>query len=1033
MPKVRIASGLAKVLWCFLVFLIPAARAGAADVTLSWDPNPESDLAGYKIYYGTSSSVYSTSIDVKLVTTYTVTGLASGTYFFAITAYNTAGLESGFSNEVSAPLGPPDTTAPIISDIMASSITGISATIRWTTDEVSDSQVDYGTTTSYGSSTTLDAGLVTAHSQVLAGLSPGTTYYFRVRSKDAAGNLRIQAAGLPFTTLDTIAPVIFDVRSSNITGVGATITWSTDEASDSQVDYGITPAFGSSTVRYATMVTAHSQALTGLLPVTTYYFRVKSGDAGGNLATSSSFTFTTTNGTVPVISAVASTNITDTGAIIAWTTNQLTDSQVDYGTTPSYGSSTVLNTGMVISHSQALTGLLPGTTYYFQVKSRDAAGNLAVLAGLPFTTADTKTPVISAVTIINITSTGATIAWTTTDDASDSQVDYGTSASYGSSTPLNTGLVTSHSQALSGLLAATTYHFRIKSRDAAGNLAVSEDYLFASLPTQDTVAIASISCSGIDHNSATITWTTSKLSDQQVDYGLSAAYDTSTLLNPSLRTLHTETLDGLTANTVYHFRVRSRDGVGGIAVSPDFTFTTAASADAASQVTLVFPHPYAANDLRPALATDAFLGLAISNLDNREATLTFTAYGIDGRKISGPNLTNPSLPILEPAGGQIPKIDYQLFDAIAGGLGQVGWIEMQANVSKIAGFFMVFDSRISILDGALPMPLPMTSSILPEVGDQGFTRIQVVNPSLTPATALFEVVKSDGDIRISQNLGIQPMGSITTDLFAGLFPQTTPQASDYVRVTSDSLLLPLEIFGQSSQYVQMLNAQDATQGGTTLYCPQYAVGGGWRSALTIVNLDAVPGQITLALMDDNGNQIGITQTLRLEKYGKVYVDDPAFFQPHQPPPNDLIQGYVKIVALGIHVAGSVVFSDAQRTAFSSALPLTFALEQSMVFSHIASNATYYTGISLINPDSVAAAVTIEVYRADGIRVEKLDLTIDPRKRITELLTELFPSLKGQDWISGYVRVTADRGISAFALFGTHNLTALSAIPQQIAR
>ncbi len=1032
MPKVRIASVLAKVLWCFLIFLIPAARAGAADVTLSWDPNPETDLAGYKIYYGTSSSVYSTSIKIGPQTTYTVTGLAPGTYFFAITAYNTADLESGFSNEVSVNLGLPDITAPIISDISASNITGISATIKWTTDEVSDSQVDYGTTISYGSSTTLDTGMVTSHSQVLSGLSPGTTYYFRVRSRDAATNLRIQAAGLPFTTLDTIAPVIFDVRSSNITGTGATITWSTDEASDSQVEYGTTPSYGSSTVPNATMVKVHSQALTGLLPVTTYYFRVKSRDAAGNLATSGSFTFTTTDGTAPVISAVATTNITDTGAIITWTTDELADSQIDYGTTPSYGSSTVLNTGLVKSHSQALTGLLPGTRYYFQVRSRDVAGNLATFAGLPFTTADTKAPVISAVTISSITGTGATIAWTT-DDASDSQVDYGTSALYGGSTPLNTGLVTVHSQVLTGLSPGTTYNFRIKSRDAAGIISVSENYLFATLPTPDTLTITGISSSGIGHASATITWTTNRSSDQQVDFGPSASYETSTSLDPGLRTDHSQILNGLTANTLYHFRVRSRDGFSNIAVSPDFTFTTAASADAASQVTLVFPHPYAANDLRPALAADAFLGLAVANLDNSAATLAFTAFGIDGKKINGSNLTNPSILPPEPPGGQIPKIDYQLFLGDPGSLGQVGWIEMQANVSKVAGFFMIFDGRISILDGAVPITLPMTSSILPEIGEQGFTRVQVVNPSLSPATVLFELVKSDGDIRISQNLGIQPKGSITTDLFSGLFPQTPPQGSDYVRVTSDSGVLPLEILGKTSQYVEVLNAQDAAQGGTPLYCPQYAVGGGWRSTLSIVNLDSVPGRVTLRLFGDNGTQIGIMRDLPIEKNGKVHVDDSTFFQPLLPPPAGLIEGWVEIVSSGIHISGSVVFSDAQRTSFSSALPLTSTLERSMVFSHIASNGTYYTGISLLNPDSAPASVTIDVYSADGTLKATSSKAIGPKERVTQLLTELFPSMEGQDWISGYVRVTADRGISAFALFGTHNLTALSAIPPQIAR
>src|SRR5205085_7771374 len=74
-----------------------------AQVTLAWDPNTESDLAGYKVYIGTASGVYTTTIDVGNVTTYTVTGLAPGaTYYFVVTAYDTGGLESGFSNEVSA-------------------------------------------------------------------------------------------------------------------------------------------------------------------------------------------------------------------------------------------------------------------------------------------------------------------------------------------------------------------------------------------------------------------------------------------------------------------------------------------------------------------------------------------------------------------------------------------------------------------------------------------------------------------------------------------------------------------------------------------------------------------------------------------------------------------------------------------------------------------------------------------------------------------------------------------------------------------
>src|SRR2546425_8968119 len=84
-----------------------------------------------------------------------------------------------------------------------------------------------------------------------------------------------------------------------------------------------------------------------------------------------------------------------------------------------------------------------------------------------------------------ITSTSATITWAT-DEASDSQVEYGTTTAYGQVSALASALVTSHSVGLSGLLASTVYHYRVKSRDAVGNLAVSGDVTFTTLAPPDT-------------------------------------------------------------------------------------------------------------------------------------------------------------------------------------------------------------------------------------------------------------------------------------------------------------------------------------------------------------------------------------------------------------------------------------------------------------------------------------------------------------------------------------------------------------------
>jgi len=91
----------------------------------------------------------------------------------------------------------------------------------------------------------------------------------------------------------------------------------------------------------------------------------------------------------PVISSVTSAGITSTSATITWVTDQSSDSQVAYGLTSSYGSTTNINSTLVTSHSTTLTGLTAGATYHYQVLSRNSGGSPAVSADLTLTTLKT--------------------------------------------------------------------------------------------------------------------------------------------------------------------------------------------------------------------------------------------------------------------------------------------------------------------------------------------------------------------------------------------------------------------------------------------------------------------------------------------------------------------------------------------------------------------------------------------------------------------------------------------------------------------
>ncbi|MBZ5538783.1 MAG: fibronectin type III domain-containing protein [Acidobacteriia bacterium] len=420
---------------------------------------------------------------------------------------------------------------------------------------------------------------MTAHSGVLAGLNASTLYHYRVKSRDAAGNLATSTDFTFTTAADTTAPVISGTAASQITQSGATIGWTTNEASDTQVEYGPTASYGSSTTLNTSLVTSHSAALSGLTASTLYHYRVKSRDAGGNLATSVDFTFTTApDTTAPVISAISTSTITLTGATINWTTNEASDTQVDYGTSASYSSTTTLNTSLVTSHSAALSGLTVSTLYHYRVKSRDAAGNLATSADSSFTTAADVTPplVPTGLSASATSSTQINLSWTASTD----NVAVTGYRIFRNATQVATTAGTSFQD--TGLTPSTSYSYTVSAYDAAGNtsaLSTAASATTQAPPDTTPPVISAVTASSITSSDATVTWTTDEPADSQVDYGTTTAYGNSTTLDAARTTAHSQLLSGLVAGTTYHFRVKSLDAAGNLAVSADFIFSTTSLCD----------------------------------------------------------------------------------------------------------------------------------------------------------------------------------------------------------------------------------------------------------------------------------------------------------------------------------------------------------------------------------------------------------------------------------------------------------------------
>jgi phosphodiesterase/alkaline phosphatase D-like protein len=1001
---------------------ISATGITVSAATIQWSTNENATSVvkfGLSSTYGLEASSSSLTLNHAI----TLTSLASGkTYHYQVVSADNGGNKATSADYTFTTL---DMTPPVITGPAVTGVTKTGAVVSWTTDEAADTLVQYGTTASYGASSGSSTPS-TSHTVTLTGLTSSTLYHYKVTSADPSKNSAC-SVDLTFTTADGTPPVISGVSSSAISATSATVTWTTDEASSTVVRYGTTSGYGS-TVTNPALVTVHSATLTNLTASTTYHFQVSSTDSGSNSANSGEFTFATTSApdkTPPVISSIAAINLSDVAATITWSTDEGADSSVVYGTTTGYGSGPVSNPALVTAHSVALSGLTANTTYHYKVTSQDSSSNSQPSGDYTFTTkaaADKTPPVISATQATSVTSAGATITWVT-DESSDSTVAYGTSSVYDKSTKSG-GMSTSHSVVLTGLSPSTTYHFAAKSADASGNIGASGDLTFTTA-VKDTnpPVISGLSAVKISSKGAVIIWQTDKPADTLVEYGPTSNLGKLTKLNKVKVTGHSAAISGLKANTKYYYRAKSRDNAGNQAVSDITSFTTNATN---TNVRNLFYPRLVSKDGNPHGLVDSseYTGFAVVNMGTSEEVLTFTAYDKEGNEITGEDIANPSAITLAP-GTQLPVVDVELFGAGLVNEGRIGWIKLESTGVDVAGFTLMFNSSLTVLDGAPAFVTPYVSSMLTEIEDEGSTQIHIANPNEDQVPVLLDLVRQDGSVRASATRMVNGNGVIA-EYLNELFPDTPAEGSDYIRILSGKGVIPFQMLGKPAQYLEGLNGQDMSAGATTLYSPQYAVGGPWRSTLSVVNLDSNPGTVTFRLIGDDGAQIGPTRVLHVAPNGKVFLKDQFFFVNSA---GGVVQGYVQINS-DVKVAGSVVFGDPERKAFAAALPLTASLQASAVFSQIASNDTYFTGLAILNPSDTEAAVTLEVFAADGTLQATTTETLRPRQRVSKLLTQFFPQLVGENRSSGYVRMTSDTAVASFALFGTHDLSVLSAVPAQ---
>lgn len=491
-------------------------------------------------------------------------------------------------------------------------------TVGWEMDEPSNGHIEYGRNSDYDQRVEIPE-YEREHRVTLTGLTPETTYSARVYMVDLEGNGPTRSRKFKFKTTssrDDDEPEIESEpsvvsRSSD----AVTISWRTDEASDSRIDFGLTEDYDRR-AGDVELVRHHVVTVTGLEPGTTYYGQASSTDAFGNgPAYSDPFTFSTrpsADVTAPVIYAgPAVVARTHDSAVIEWRTDELADSMVEYGQDNTYGLE-LFSDRLSFVHRAMLTNLEPNTTYHFQVSSSDASGNGPTRSrDLSFTTEEdeqSEAPLIRQLSVRKVTRSRALIQWHTSKPA-DSAIEYGLDESYGERVE-RPDFEREHRIQLSGLEPDTEYHFRVISSSLDGGLAETRDYTFRTDDERDNTPPWIVHRPEVvsSHSTATLRWNTDEPCYVTVRVGTEETWGTyaeRAFAVDEATEDHNVTITGLVSGMRYFFTLISRDLSGnetviggrnaGKVVAPqelggDISFVTDTEADFTPPAIVSGPH-----------------------------------------------------------------------------------------------------------------------------------------------------------------------------------------------------------------------------------------------------------------------------------------------------------------------------------------------------------------------------------------------------------------------------------------------------------
>ena len=510
--------------------------------TLNWSVPDAPFSALYTLQYRLSTqTMWQTIANIGNTNLpYTITGLASGSvYQYRIATNCGNNLSSGYSSTGTFTTALPPCDVP--AGISASGITNTSVNINWSNVSGAASyEIRYR---QQGATSWLTTSAA-ANSQSLAGLAPGTSYEYQIRTLCGGNNAGNYTATYYFTTISG-RTMPAGLAASNITANSTQITW---EGQPGAIAY---------TVRYRKQTNSAwtnigaataSIPLSGLLAETVYEVKVKTictSNSSSSYSAAIAFTTAAVNCAVP--SGLNATNISTSGATCSWSAVPGAAAYTVRYKLTTQSSWTEVNTAAV---NTVVSALQAGSSYEFQVKANCSS---AFSGSYTFNTlpATGTCSVPAGLAASGITVTSATLSWIPVSGASGYTLRYRKS---GISSWSVTSAGVSASKTITGLTANSIYEYQARTTCSSGNSSYSTIATFTTLPATGACATPTTpGTTGITQTQATLTWAAvSGAPSYELQYAVAGgAWQTLSAATNSY------VLYGLLACTNYSFKVKA--------------------------------------------------------------------------------------------------------------------------------------------------------------------------------------------------------------------------------------------------------------------------------------------------------------------------------------------------------------------------------------------------------------------------------------------------------------------------------------------